>query len=265
MKIRTKSSMLLLALATLISGGRAQDTKLPERAPDGVEFSYQYIGPMGRSGRECRIEGGKLHFEERGSQKPRVKWEADVSPEELTALYKAFRRAAFDTIRNDERKAIVYDAGSESIALSLGADGFHRATYGPNSPLSGTSLSNYRSAREALMNLVDKHRKLREAAGHGDASASLEGTWRAAGDHGNGHTWYMQWKFAAGEFEMQGYPPILQKGRYRIEETSDEKLTIVLFGQSGNFGSEERTIEVIFGPGGEAKIDQLEGFRRSGN
>ena len=126
MTIQTKFVLVFLALATLISGGRAQDTKLPRLAPESVEISYQLIGPMGRSGRDWRIEGGKLYFEERkGVQTPKIRWEAEVSREEVERLYEAFRSAAFDTIRNDERKAIVHDAGSESIALSLGPDGFH--------------------------------------------------------------------------------------------------------------------------------------------
>lgn len=42
-----------------------------------------------------------------------------------------------------------------------------------------------------------------------------------------------------------GYPPLSQKGKYRIVKTEDNKLTLKLYEQSGNFGTKDKQIEVI--------------------
>jgi hypothetical protein len=250
---------LFLALSIFCTGCAAQTTALPKEAPADVSFDYYQGGAMSRSYRKFDIENGMLTFEElRNRQEPKIAWTAKVTTAEIADLYKAFRTNGFDTIQNDERDAIVHDAGSESISISLGIGKTYRVTYGHNSPLSGRNLERYRAVKKALDALLARHGSSKKPPD----DDPLTGTWRAAGDHGNGHTWYLQWKFADGEFEMQGYPPILQKGKYQIAGSSDGKFSLVLFDQSGNFGAEERTVEVAFGPDGTLKIDQMAGFRK---
>lgn len=250
---------LFLALLMLRSGCDARTTALPQRAPADVSFDYYQGGAMSRSYRKFSIEDGTLTYEElKGHQQPKLTWTAKVTPAELTELYKTFRSNAFDLIENDERDGIVHDAGSESIAISLGVGKTYRVTYGHNSPLSGRNLERYRNVKKALEALVARHRSSTTTS----SDARLTGTWRAAGDHGNRHTWYLQWKFEGGEFEMRGYPPILQKGKYSLAASEEGSLSLVLFDQSGNFGSGERTIAVTIGPDGLAKIDQTPGFRK---
>lgn len=254
---------LFLALSLLCCRCDAQSTDLPANAPAEVSFTYYQGGGMSRSYRKYAIENGTLIYEElQNRQTPRSSWSAKLDPSEIAELYKAFRSNAFDRIENDERDGIVHDAGSESIAISLGAGKMYRVTYGHNSPLSGSNLRRYSAVKKALEALAAKHRKTGDTKMPG---TDLEGTWRAAGDHGNGHTWYLQWRFAGGEFEMRGYPPILQKGRYRIAEQSEGKLKLVLFDQSGNFGAEDRAIDVAFGSDGQVMIDRMAGFRRIEN
>ena len=216
---------------------------------------------MSRSYRKFDIEGGELNYEElKNHDQPKVKWAAEIEPAEMAELYKAFRSNAFDLIENDERDRIVHDAGSESIAISLGIGKSFRVTYGHNSPLSGRSIERYRAVKKALDELLARHRPAKMAATGDDP---LLGSWRAAGDHGNGHTWYLQWRFANGNFEMRGYPPIYQTGKYRIVANDGSKLTVELYDQKGNFGEEKRTVEVqLDGADGTIKIDQMAGFRR---
>ena len=251
---------LFLTLSLFSAACNAQRSALPAEVPADLSFDYRLGGAMNRSYREFSIENGVLAYEElRNHQEPKITWTSPVKADEIADLYKAFRENAFDLIENDERDGIVHDAGSESIRISLGGTKSYGVTYGHNSPLSGRNLERYRAIKKALDAFVARHQPLM----HKDTDEDpLGGTWRAAGDHGNGHTWYLQWKFKNGEFEMRGYPPILQKGKYRIDRSSEGKLSVVLFDQSGNFGAEERTIDVTFGTGGLIKIDQMAGFRK---
>lgn len=259
--------MKLLSFAFILSlfciACHAQRTALPAESPMGLSVSYHQGGAMSRSYRKFEIENGVLNYEElKSHSQPKITWTAKVGYAEMAKLYDAFRENAFDLIENDERDRIVHDAGSESIALSIGIGKSYRVTYGHNSPLSGRNLERYRSVKRALDALLARHRPAKHTAVEDDDDPLL-GNWRAAGDHGNGHAWYLQWKFASGSFEMRGYPPIYQAGKYRIVAIEDSKLTVELFDQKGNFGAEKRTVEVLLdGADGTIKIDQMAGFRR---
>jgi hypothetical protein len=255
---------LFLTLWFVSAACHAQRTALPTELPADLSFDYRSGGAMNRSYREFSIENGVLAYEElRNHQEPKITWTSPVKADEIADLYKAFRENAFDLIENDERDGIVHDAGSESIRVSFGGTKSYGVTYGHNSPLSGRNLERYRAVKKALDVLLARHRPSKQKDADGDDP--LAGTYRAAGDHGNGHTWYLQWKFKNGEFEMRGYPPIFQKGTYRIANAGEGGLSLVLSDQSGNFGAENRTIEVVFGTDGLIKIDQMAGFRKVGD
>lgn len=71
----------------------------------------------------------------------------------------------------------------------------------------------------------------------------IQGTWRLTGDN-DGHAWFLEWTFDHGKFNLKGYPPLAQEGKYRIIKTQGDKLTLELYAQSGNFGTENSRIEL---------------------
>lgn len=72
----------------------------------------------------------------------------------------------------------------------------------------------------------------------------IQGMWRLTGENG-GHAWFLEWTFNRGMFDLKGYPPLAQAGKYRIIKTDGSKLTLELYDQKGNFGTEQSEIEVV--------------------
>ena len=72
----------------------------------------------------------------------------------------------------------------------------------------------------------------------------IQGTWRLTGENG-GHGWFLEWTFDRGHFDLKGYPPLAQEGKYRIIKTDGSKLTLELYDQKGNFGTDNSQIELI--------------------
>jgi hypothetical protein len=72
----------------------------------------------------------------------------------------------------------------------------------------------------------------------------IQGTWQLRGEN-DGHAWFLEWTFDQGKFNLKGYPPLYQEGKYRIVKTEGNKMTLELYDQQGNFGTENRRIEVI--------------------
>ncbi|MBD0369871.1 MAG: hypothetical protein ICV60_03390 [Pyrinomonadaceae bacterium] len=72
----------------------------------------------------------------------------------------------------------------------------------------------------------------------------IQGVWRVTGENG-GHAWFLEWTFDHGKFDLKGYPPLAQGGKYRIIKTDGHKLTLELYDQKGNFGTENSQIEII--------------------
>lgn len=78
-----------------------------------------------------------------------------------------------------------------------------------------------------------------------DANEKLiQGTWRLEGSN-NGHSWFLEWTFTEGKFTLKGYPPLFQEGSYKIIKTDGNKLTLELYDQKGNFGTERSEIEIV--------------------
>ena len=253
----------LLVITFLCVACPAQSSALPKDIPAGLSVSYHQDGAMNRSSRKFEIENDVLSFEELRSQsQPKITWTSKVDVEEIEELYTAFRANAFDLIENDKRQGIVHDAGSESIAISFGVGKFYRITYGHNSPLSGSSLERYRAVKKALDELLGRHRP---SPGTDAGEERLHGIWRVAGER-DGHAWFLQWKFEDGTFEQRGYPPVLQKGRYRITKFEGDRLIIELSDQEGTFGTANRTMRIAFDASDEAiAIDGRFGFKRIEN
>ena len=98
----------------------------------------------------------------------------------------------------------------------------------------------------------------------------IVGTWRLDGElppNNTGHPfhWFLEYTFSKeGTFMLTGYPPLMQKGKYRVVKSVDEKLTLELYEQSGNFGTKDKTIEVkLDQEKGVLIIDGKEGFKRA--
>ena len=72
----------------------------------------------------------------------------------------------------------------------------------------------------------------------------IQGMWRLTGEQG-GHGWYLEWTFDHGRFDLKGYPPLAQEGKYRIIKADGDKLTLELYDQKGNFGTENSRIEIV--------------------
>lgn len=73
----------------------------------------------------------------------------------------------------------------------------------------------------------------------------IQGTWRLEGKNDEQHSWMLEWTFDQGKFKLVGYPPLYQGGKYRVVKTEDQKMTLEMYDQQGNFGTENSKIEVI--------------------
>jgi hypothetical protein len=243
----------------LIGGCRAQDTQLPAEMPEKIAVYFNESGGMMRAYKKVTIDGGALEFEElKGGSRTPSKWSAPVSREELAGLYKVFVENRFDAIENDERRGIVYDAGSESVSLSVGGLKSFGVTYGKNSPLSGKNLARYQIVRRALDEFVARRQPAAQSIAENEAF--IQGTWRAAGGDGI-RAWFLEWTFADGTFKQTGYPPIVQEGRYKVTSATGDRITLELYDQKGTFGAENRELQILIDkPAEQLTISGTKGF-----
>lgn len=82
--------------------------------------------------------------------------------------------------------------------------------------------------------------------------AAIQGTWYLSGqvkqeDGRPGLSWFLEWNFDKGKFYLNGYPPLHQEGSYRIIKRNGNKLTLELYNQQGNFGTDNSQIEIVTG------------------
>lgn len=152
-----KVQMFWIIILNLFWVGSCEaQSKLPEKIPERVSFSYYEGGGMSRSYKKIRIAEGVVEFEELvGNQHEPQKWSVNISDADSANLYRIFVESKFDRIKNDERKEIVYDAGSETISISVNLKSFN-VTYGKNSPLSGRNLRRFQSVKKTILELVRK-------------------------------------------------------------------------------------------------------------
>ena len=132
--------------------------QLPKEMPEDLIISLHNGGGMTRSYKKIRIDGGVLEYSElTGNREMPGKWSAKIIGEDLARLYKVFVENRFDMIKNDERKGIVHDAGSENISISVRKTRSFHVTYGKNSPLSGNNLLRYQAVSRAIYELVSRY------------------------------------------------------------------------------------------------------------
>ena len=77
------------------------------------------------------------------------------------------------------------------------------------------------------------------------AEQLMQGTWRLSGMNDATHGWFLEWTFDHGKFNLDGYPPLHHEGKYRVLKEQGNKLTLELYEQQGNFGTENSQIEVV--------------------
>jgi major membrane immunogen (membrane-anchored lipoprotein) len=73
----------------------------------------------------------------------------------------------------------------------------------------------------------------------------IQGTWRLTGQNDPKHSWYLEWTFDHGKFRLDGYPPLHQSGNYRVLKTEGAKMTLELYEQKGELGTENSQLEVV--------------------
>jgi hypothetical protein len=101
-----------------------------------------------------------------------------------------------------------------------------------------------------------------------DSEKFIQGTWRLEGElpkneSGRTFSWFLEWTFSNGAFVQTGYPPLRQEGKYRIVKKESSKLTLELYEQTGNFGTENKQIEIVIDKKKKKlKIDGKTGFTR---
>jgi len=151
--------ILLIILSLFFAANCEAQSHLPKQMPSELHISSSISGGMLRAYTRITIDGHDLKFEElKGNQPEPLKWSAAINDQDLEKLYKAFVDNKFDTIKNDARKGIVYDAGSENISISSGSSFSFQTSSGPNSPLSGRNAERYQVVSQAIDDLVSRYR-----------------------------------------------------------------------------------------------------------
>jgi hypothetical protein len=150
----------------------AQVSKLPKEMPENVEMSFHQNAGMIYAFTNLVIANQAMTVEEKvGSEKQARKWSAKIERSEQENLYKLFVENKFDTLKNDPRKGIVNDAGSQGISLNLGTGASFSISYGPNSPLSGEHKTRYQTIVNALSALRARYEG--KAQNSGDSNIAV--------------------------------------------------------------------------------------------
>lgn len=54
----------------------------------------------------------------------------------------------------------------------------------------------------------------------------IQGEWKAGGDDGEGHSWYLTYTFTKDSYTMKGYPPIAETGKLKCKEVKGDSMLI---------------------------------------
>jgi hypothetical protein len=82
----------------------------------------------------------------------------------------------------------------------------------------------------------------------GENEKFIQGKWRLTGnlgDQNKNQTWLLEWEFKNGSVTQSGYPPLLQKGKYRVLESKENTIKLKLYDQKGTFGTDDNDLEII--------------------
>jgi hypothetical protein len=81
--------------------------------------------------------------------------------------------------------------------------------------------------------------------GMGDNERFIQGGWSHGTDNGDGHGTYLLLTFTPGYFSMEGYPPLEQRGRYRVVDSRGDTLTLAFTHQSGDLPTDDRELLIV--------------------
>lgn len=73
----------------------------------------------------------------------------------------------------------------------------------------------------------------------------IQGQWSYSQDLGGGFASVLTWDFRSGHFTLEGYPPLLQEGDYRVVTSEGDSLTLRLVNQSGDLPTDDRDIVIL--------------------
>lgn len=162
MILKTILTGLLVTFSTPLfvqcSGNIFQKSELPAEMPEKTVMKFSQNGGMAPTFKEIEISEKRLFIKERtfDDRTPRSSY-AVISVDEMSEVYRVFVSNKFDTIQNDERDSIVYDAPSEGIYVRAGKVS-KNISYGMNSPLSGSHLERYKAVKSAILKLETKYK-----------------------------------------------------------------------------------------------------------
>jgi hypothetical protein len=74
----------------------------------------------------------------------------------------------------------------------------------------------------------------------------IQGNWARSQELSVGFSTYTEWQFQRGRFEIEGYPPLRQAGRYRIIERHADGVTLLLYAQSGDLPTDDQHLRISF-------------------
>jgi hypothetical protein len=98
-----------------------------------------------------------------------------------------------------------------------------------------------------------------------DNERFVQGTWTHATNQGDGHGTYLALTFSRGRFAMQGYPPLEQRGGYRVAGSRGDTLTLDLFDQAGDLPTDDREMVIVIDRGADQLLVDGSGpYTRSG-
>ncbi len=152
--------VLLITSALMIpcNANNSQSNDLPAEMPDDVEIKFYEGGGMLPVYKKIEITSGRIVVEQRSfNDEKATTSSADVSKQELAALYKVFVENRFDSIKNEERKQTVLDAPTENISIRAGTQTF-RVSSGMNDPLSKENAELYKNVKAAVLKFEADHK-----------------------------------------------------------------------------------------------------------
>lgn len=152
--------ILILLMLIMFASCEAQ-SKLPKEMPSDVEMNFNENGGMTPYFTSIKIKGESLNYKARLPQtgQKEITWTANISGADKAKLYQLFVENKFDSIKNEERKGIVYDAGSEGVNISFGKESF-QVSSGANSPLSSQNQTRYHAVADEFEKLAKKYESM---------------------------------------------------------------------------------------------------------
>lgn len=93
--------------------------------------------------------------------------------------------------------------------------------------------------------------------------AFIQGKWNHSEQVSDDFYSYIEWTFADGSFEAEGYPPLYHKGKYSVVKSEENKLTLLLTNQEGDWPTEDRELVIeIMKDEDQLKIGNTSPFTR---